>query len=119
MSYWSMKHLPNILFLKYEDMKKDLSKTIQKVSEFLERPMNDEQVEKLTEHLSFEKMKQNPAVNKEDISEFYHKYKISESDGKFFRSGKVGDHKELMSKEMVGRFDKWIKSNVDKSDYTI
>ncbi|EFA11828.1 luciferin sulfotransferase [Tribolium castaneum] len=119
LTYWKMRNTPNFLFLKYEDMKRDLSKVIQKVSEFLERPLNDEQVEILLEHLSFEKMKQNPAVNKEDMIDIFKKHNLTNSDGQFFRSGKIGDYKVTMSSGMIKRFDEWIKRNTEGSDYVV
>ncbi|XP_044262681.1 luciferin sulfotransferase-like isoform X1 [Tribolium madens] len=119
LTYWKMRNAPNFLFLKYEDMKKDLRKVIQSVSEFLERPLNDQQVDILLVHLSFEKMKQNPAVNKEDMINIFKKHNLTNSDGRFFRSGKTGDYKVIMPSEMINRFDEWIQRNTEGSYYVV
>ena len=100
-------------------MKKDLSKVIRQVSEFLERPLNEEQVKILTKHLSFEEMKKNPAVNYELVCDLNKRFKLTEYDGVFMRSGSVGGHKDVMSPEMIKRFDEWIKENLEGSDYVI
>ena len=67
LGFWERRHQENILFLSYEEMKKDLPAVIRKVSEFLNRTLTEDDVAKLTAHLSFKHMKMNKAVNKEDI----------------------------------------------------
>ncbi|XP_966924.2 luciferin sulfotransferase [Tribolium castaneum] len=119
LTYWEKRNSPNFFFLKYEDMKKDLPKVIRQVAQFLERPLSDEKVEILTKHLSFESMKNNPAVNYGMVCDLNKKFKLIEHDGAFMRSGKVGGHKEVMSEEMIRKFDDWIKRNVEGTDYVI
>ncbi len=67
LGFWEKRHEENILFLTYEEMKKDLSAVIRKVSEFLNKTLTEDDVAKLNTHLSFKNMKMNKAVNKEDI----------------------------------------------------
>ena len=67
LGFWERRHEENILFLTYEEMKKDLPAVIRKVSGFLNRTLTEDDVAKLTAHLSFKNMKMNKAVNKEDI----------------------------------------------------
>jgi hypothetical protein len=61
--YWQMRHNPNVLFLRYEEMKSDLGGVIRRVSQFLQKPLTDEQIKMLIHHLDFESMKKNPALN--------------------------------------------------------
>lgn len=64
-SYWShvmdfyrMRHEPNVFFITYEEMKKDLKSIVSKLSKFLEcKELNENEMEKLLEHLSFANMK--------------------------------------------------------------
>jgi hypothetical protein len=117
--YWDKRNSPDLLFLKFEDMKKDLPKVIRQVAEFLERPLSEEQVEILTKHLSFESMKQNPAVNYELVCNLNKQFNLTEGGGAFMRSGTVGGYKGMMSEEMIQRFDDWIEENLKGTDYVI
>ena len=68
--YWNEKGRDNVCFISYEDMKKDLKSVILKVSSFLgkEQLVKDEaKMEALVTHLSFDKMKDNKAVNKAEF----------------------------------------------------
>lgn len=69
MEFWKRRNEPNILFLKYEDMKLDLPGTIWKCAEFLgvSNKMSQEDVDNVATHLMFEKMQNNPAVNLDPI----------------------------------------------------
>lgn len=52
-----------MLFLWYEEMKKDLGSVIRKTSSFLKKDFPEEKVTKLVDHLSFDNFKNNDAVN--------------------------------------------------------
>ncbi|KAK8745900.1 hypothetical protein OTU49_000079 [Cherax quadricarinatus] len=63
LNFWKMRHEDHILFLRYEDMTKDLAAVVRQVAAFLGRNVNEEQVSWLTHHCTFEEMSKNPAVN--------------------------------------------------------
>ena len=69
LEYWKRKDEPNILFITYEEMKQDLPSIIKKTAAFLQKPISDQDVINLADHLSFKNMKKNKAVNKEDFLE--------------------------------------------------
>ena len=50
-------------------MKKDLPGVIRKTASFLDKNLTDTDVQRLAEHLDFNKMKNNKAVNKEEFEE--------------------------------------------------
>lgn len=89
---------------------------IRKVVTFLGKSLTDDQIAALADHLSFEKMKNNPAVNKKTNSEWLKHYKFSNVD--HIRSGKTGSYKEMMSPEMISRFDRWIDENTKGTGLT-
>lgn len=78
---------------------------IAKTVEFLGKPrLSSEDVDKLLDHLSFEKMKKNPSVNYEDwlkTNRIMHKGKP----GDFFRCGKIDQWKTVMTPENIRKFD--------------
>ena len=67
--YWELqKRSPDrVLFIFYEDMKADLASVVRKVAAFLGKAVSDEDMPGLLEHLTFDKMKDNPAVNKAEV----------------------------------------------------
>jgi len=90
LGYWDKKDQENILFLTYEEMKKDLPAVIRKTAAFLGKTMSDEVVGRLNEHLSFKNMKSNKAVNKDDVAQSMSDV-LGVGEGKFMRKGETGD----------------------------
>ncbi|KAM7473671.1 hypothetical protein LguiB_020914 [Lonicera macranthoides] len=102
MGYWeeSLKRPENILFLKYEEVKKDPKGQVKKLASFLGRPFRkDEDVEKIVWRCSFERLK-NLEVNKSGLEPWFGIPKSS-----YFRLGVVGDWKNSLSLEMKQRLD--------------
>ena len=66
LGYWTRREQPNILFITFEEMKRDLPSVIRQTAEFLDKTLTEEEVERLADHLSFKYMKSNKAVNKEE-----------------------------------------------------
>ncbi len=86
-------------------MKQDLEGSLRKVAKFLQKELSDDQVARLIQHLSFDKMKNNKTVNfeaarKTDFS--------SPTEGRFMRKGQVGDWKNYFTDEMNRRMDEAI-----------
>jgi hypothetical protein len=73
--------------------------------------MSPEQIQELAEHLSFEKMKNNPFVNQEGVVENLRKIHGRTHNSHFMRKGKVGSWKEELSPEIVAKMDHWIAHN--------
>uniref|UniRef100_A0A8C4R6B2 Sulfotransferase n=1 Tax=Eptatretus burgeri TaxID=7764 RepID=A0A8C4R6B2_EPTBU len=85
---WQENNHPNMLWLTYEEMKKDLPAVVWKICKFVGKHLTEEQVLEVVKHSSFKAMKANPSVNKEDLDSVFDLTK-----GKFMRKGKVGDWK--------------------------
>ncbi|XP_077289159.1 luciferin sulfotransferase-like [Arctopsyche grandis] len=114
LGFWSRRDDPNVLFIKYEDMKRDLPSIIRKAAAFLDKQVTDEQIGKLCEHLSFKSMKNNPAVNLEPIIEKTNgKSYLEQTKLRFIRKGEIGDWKNHMSEEMSQRFDDWSSKHLE------
>ncbi|CAA9999767.1 unnamed protein product [Nesidiocoris tenuis] len=82
---WERKDQDNYLFLFYEDIVKDMKGTIEKVAEFLNKTMDESDVDILVEHMHISNFKNNPAVNFEDHRDIGI---LSKTDQSFIRQGK-------------------------------
>jgi len=94
----------NYIFNLFEQ---DLCKQIRRTAQFLGKELTDKQVLVLEDHLSFNSMKNNKAVNFEPIVEFYKtdlNYLVDVK-GSFIRSGMVGEGKQKMSPGFIKVFD--------------
>ncbi|KAF5302065.1 hypothetical protein FQR65_LT08615 [Abscondita terminalis] len=107
--FWECRNDPNVLFIKYEDMKQNLPIVIRNVAQFLGKSMSDDDVSYLGKRLDFETMRKNAAVNHEG----------SYNKSGFMRAGTVGGHKDVMSDEIIKKFDSWIEENLRGTDYQL
>jgi len=114
LGYWHQRDRPNILFITYEEMKKDLPAVIKKVANFMNKDLNDEQITELANHLSFKSMKGNKAVNKEDFLAAQQKITGVEV-GEFMRKGKVGDWRTCFTSDQLQRMESWEETNLQGS----
>uniref|UniRef100_A0A1Y1MY42 Sulfotransferase domain-containing protein n=4 Tax=Photinus pyralis TaxID=7054 RepID=A0A1Y1MY42_PHOPY len=105
--FWNRRDENNILFIRYEDMKKDLKDVIRKVTKFLGKSMTSKQEEDLLKWLSIESFQKNTAVNQASF------FKTDE----FVREGKVGGHKKEMTPELISNIDSWSAGYIKCSDY--
>ena len=115
LGYWNIREDPNILFITYEDMKKDLPAVIRTVANFLEKKMSEIEVTNLATHLSFDNMKENAAVNKEDVLQTMRKM-TGALEGSFMRKGQTGDWRNHLTDDQLQRMICWEKKNLEGSD---
>lgn len=98
----------------------DKKSVIHRVANFLEKSLSDDQVKQLVDHLSFERMKENSAVNMSSYLNFMRKYGlIPHKNGNFIRSGKIDEWEEAMDAKLVQRFEKWEQENLKNADQTL
>ncbi|XP_049795666.1 luciferin sulfotransferase-like [Schistocerca nitens] len=114
LSFWKLRNEPNILVFGFEEMKADLSSVVGKVAAHLGRPVPEDQLPALLEHLSFQKMRSNKAVNFEEKVENARQdlgLRPAASEGlKFMRSGAVGDGQQRLSEDVRRKVDAWTDS---------
>jgi aryl sulfotransferase len=58
-SWWEIQNLPNVMFIHFSDLKKDMPSEIRKIATFLEIEINYENWPSILEYCSFEWMKHN------------------------------------------------------------
>ena len=92
-SWWPHINDKNLLWLRYEDMKRDLAKTIDQLLNFLAWKLEEQQKTRILEYCSFQWMK-------DHSDKFTHR----DAEGKltfkpkcFIRKGRVGDYKTQLS----------------------
>ncbi len=83
-----------------------MSSVIRRVAAFLGKTVTEDQVSQLCDHLSFEKMKENPAINRQGLVERAEFLQLGSGNGNFFRAGKVGEGRQIMKPEILRRFQK-------------
>ncbi|KAM5165191.1 amine sulfotransferase-like [Mantella aurantiaca] len=98
----------NILFLTYEEMKKDLRSAVMKICNFVNIKLDDQAIDTVVEKSSFTNMKRDPLANygfiEKDILDF--------EKGDFLRKGTVGDWKNRMTVAQSEKFDKIYKDKM-------
>ncbi|KAL6426788.1 hypothetical protein ACFW04_009252 [Cataglyphis niger] len=108
-SAWAIRHKPNILFLFYEDLIKNLVENIKKVATFFGKTYNNEEIAKLAEHLNIENFRKNSMVNQGAPGQ-----KIKPES--FIRQGKTNNWKEIFTPELEKKFNEWIVDNLKDTD---
>lgn len=118
LKFWELRRDQNLLFLHFEDMKRNLKEVTQKVAKFLRRSYSSTKLDELCEHLSFDKMKENKVANKADIVALVRKASGLENDWNFLRKGKVGSYREELTPEQIELLDFYVKLvETDGSDF--
>ncbi|KAL0447555.1 UNVERIFIED_CONTAM: Cytosolic sulfotransferase 14 [Sesamum latifolium] len=115
LGYWNA-HLDNpgkVLFLKYEDLKEDITSQVKKIAEFMRFPFSQEEeeqglIDQISGLCSFESLS-NLAVNKTGNINGIVK------NSSFFRKGQVGDWTNYMTPSMVERVQKLMDSKFENS----
>eukprot|EP00457_Paulinella_chromatophora_P010429 gb/GEZN01010531.1/.p1 GENE.gb/GEZN01010531.1/~~gb/GEZN01010531.1/.p1 ORF type:complete len:346 (+),score=29.02 gb/GEZN01010531.1/:66-1103(+) len=93
-SFWPHRHEPHVLWLRYEDLQKDLRGQLNRIVEFLEWDWCDDQViETVIPLVTIEHLRSQENVLFGDMF----------SKGKFFREGKVGKNRQHLTKDMESK----------------
>lgn len=112
LEFWDHRNDSNVLFLKYEDLHKDLKKGVKNVAEFLSQNLSDDQISSIAHRCSFNQMAANPASNHSQWESKIFDSKVS----RFMRKGQVGNWKCHLDDEMSKKIDLWIEANSRHSD---
>ncbi|KAM7171921.1 amine sulfotransferase-like [Macrochelys suwanniensis] len=98
----------NILFLTFEEIKKDLRGAVLKICKFLGKQLNEKELDTVVEMAAFDKMKSDPRAN----YEFMEGNLLEKGKGHFLRKGTVGDWKNTMTVAQSERFDNVLKEKM-------
>lgn len=104
-----------IMYITYEEMKKDLPSALRNISSFLGKNMSDEVIKKIAENCSFEAMKDNPMSNFSLVPKIY----MDSDKSPFFRKGVAGDWKNHFTAEQLSHFTSCIKKELEGEKFTL
>ncbi|XP_055390018.1 sulfotransferase 1B1 [Condylostylus longicornis] len=110
---WKHRHHSNVLFMFYEDMVKNFPDAIRRVGKFLEKPLNDDQVEQLRNYLDIKNFKNNEAVNGKELREVK---VLNDGEAGFVRNGKSDGWQTEYTPELRQRAEEWINKNLKELD---
>nr|GMC73792.1 flavonol sulfotransferase-like [Ipomoea batatas] len=122
LGYWkaSVERPDNVLFLKYEDLKRDTLFYVRKLGEFMGQPFTAEEerrgaAERIVELCSLQKLS-GLEVNKS--GKHRQGTPMSSNNYSFFRRGMVGDWKNLLTPEMQRRIDEITEQKLQGSGFS-
>ena len=103
LSWWAHKSDENVLFLKYEDMKKNLPIAVAQIAEFTGRSLDQAVIDKIADQTSFQNMQANPGVNY-----VWATHRRDPDASPFMRKGVVGDWRNYFTPKQSARLDEKI-----------
>ncbi|NWS71268.1 ST3A1 sulfotransferase, partial [Crotophaga sulcirostris] len=98
----------NILFLTYEEMKKDLRSAVLKICNFIGKKLSEEEVDSVVRQATFENMRKDPRANYANLPDDT----VEKSKGSFLRKGTVGDWKNTMTVAQNEKFDNVLQEKI-------
>ncbi len=108
--WWKHKDDGNTLFLKYEDMKRDLRSAVMATAAFIGRDVSSDTVDEIVQQSQFESMKTNPTTNYLWRSHVRHP-----TEQPFIRKGIVGDWINHFTPEQNEAFDTLYEERMKNS----
>ncbi|XP_077991336.1 sulfotransferase 1E1-like [Glandiceps talaboti] len=112
--WWKRRNEENVLFLKYEDMKRDLRTSVQKIAEFIGKSPSPELIDKIVHLTTFETMKKNPPPDHEFVAEAF-ELKVKPGESALLKTGKVGRWKDHFTVAQNEYFDDNYKNWMEGS----
>ncbi|XP_075356895.1 sulfotransferase 1 family member D1-like isoform X2 [Mycteria americana] len=110
--WWEKRQEKQLLYLFYEDMKKDPRREVEKILQFLGKEVVDAMVAKILHHTSFQEMRKNPAANYETMPTTLMDHSLSP----FLRKGISGDWKNHFTVAQNEHFDQHYREHMVGSD---
>ncbi|KAM8927543.1 sulfotransferase 2B1-like [Pelodytes ibericus] len=99
--WMQMKNKSNFFYITYEELQQDLRGSVVRICKFLGKEFDDELVESVAKHTSFQVMKENKMSNYSLIPQDF----MDQTKGSFMRKGVSGDWKNVFTITQSEEFD--------------
>ncbi len=99
-TWWNYRHLPNILFVHYSDLKANLAGEIRRIADFLTIPLTDAVLPSIIQSVSLDAMRE-----REDRLDSRMKEIFKEGAKTFFFKGTNGRWKDVLSAEELALYE--------------
>lgn len=106
-SWWEVRELPNVLFIHFTNLKKDMPGEIRRMAEFIETPIDESCWEDILQHCSFDYMKANATKSVPLGGAFW--------DGgaeTFIHKGNNGRWRDVLPAEDIARYEQRAESEL-------
>ncbi len=100
LSWWPHRNDDNVLFLMFEDMKKDPRTAITRIATFIGADISDEVIDKVVAETSFDSMKKDKTANYSALE-----YLFRPGSTAFMRKGEAGDWRNHLTPEQSAEID--------------
>ncbi|KAK6930691.1 Sulfotransferase domain [Dillenia turbinata] len=118
LGFWkeSLRNPNKVLFLKYEDMKRDIKGDMKRLAEFLGCPFSEEEekegiIEEISRFCSFDNLRDLQPNKSGKLMKYY-------PANSFFRKGEVGDWVNYLTPSMEDRLNKVMEEKLEDSGLT-
>jgi aryl sulfotransferase len=99
-SWWNFRHLPNLLFVHYNDLKRDLAEEIRRIANFLTIPLSEQMLPAVMDAVSLEAMRAHAEKFDPGL-----KALLTEGATTFFYKGVNGRWQDVLSAEELALYD--------------
>lgn len=106
--FWNVRNHPNLLFLFYEELHKDLQAAARRVAKFFGRNYSDDDFKRLCDHLNFNNMKKNKAINCDKM--------LGDQSEEVVRKGIAGGWRDEFDDEMIKASEVWFAEQLKNTD---
>lgn len=109
-SWWAIGNLPNVYFVHFANLKRDMPGEIRRIAEFLEIPIDEDKWESILLHCSFDYMKDNAVKSVPLGGAFW--------DGgaqTFIHKGTNGRWREMLTNDESNKYEEMAVSELGKS----
>ena len=117
-SWWAQKDQDNVLFLVYEHMQLDLELMIRRIAEFIRIELDDQLLVITLEHASLPFMLEHKDRFDDTIMVAFSEKRCllpPGGDASKVRAGKVGEHKQSLSPELIAELDQIWHEEIEQT----